>query len=224
MIEATDQIQTPAVPNSPFPEALPETLSQPAVPNVPQPDAILDESMLTAEIAQLWQVHADFKTSLRQQSQNLHSLRAELGKKLSEMKQILARPGRNGLWSSWLKERRIPRATADRLALKFERSLNPDGNRLTESISEPTEEEIQNLLDKVEPKLRRALRTPASVYRFIELLASSFALDRKDTEEGFVIVRPCQQVSVVDSLPAEPSVEPASLGAEALVGANSVTT
>jgi hypothetical protein len=100
MSEATDQIQTPAVPDSAFPEAVAETLSQPAVPNVPQPDATPDEAVLTAEIAQLWQIHSDYKSSIKHQTQSLRALRAELGKRLAEMKQVLAKPGRAGGWSA----------------------------------------------------------------------------------------------------------------------------
>jgi hypothetical protein len=105
--------------------------------------------------------------------------------------------------------------------LKFERSVNPDGNCLSESISEPSEEEIQNIFDKVAPKLRRVLRTPASVYRFIDLLTFSFALDRKDTEEGILIVKPAQHTGVGGPVLAESPVEPALPVADPVVEVNS---
>ena len=109
------------------------------------------------------------------------------------MKELLARPGRNGQWSAWLKERAIPRATADRLALKYEQSLHPHANCLTESISEPTEDEIEKLFAKVFPKLRRVLRTPQSQFRFVELLTSAYnGVDHRMTEEGLLIVKPSQ--------------------------------
>lgn len=212
MLETPDQIQTPAVPDPPFLEsATPNTSSQSAVPDVPPPDATPDETALTAEITELWRLHTDYAASMRDQSQNLRSLRAELAKKLAEMKQVLAQPGRLGKWSGWLKEKGIPRATADRLVAKYERSLHPDSNCLTEQITEPTEEEIQTLLDKVVPKLRRVLRTPASAYLFLDLMTSAFTLDRKDTEEGFVVLRPVNQTALVEPAPAEALGEPASL-------------
>jgi len=55
---------------------------------------------------------------------------------------------------------KIARSTSDRLVAKHERSLNPDLNCSTDSISEPIEAEIQCLLDKITPKLR-VLRTPS---------------------------------------------------------------
>lgn len=205
MSETAEQIQNSVLPEPPVAE-LPPLSSE---PQTPEPEApAQDETALTAEITELWQIHNDFKTSLRQQSQSLHSLRAELGKKLAEMKQILARPGCSGKWSSWLKDHKIARSTADRLVAKHERSLNPDPNCLTGSISEPTEAEIKCLLDKVAPKLRRVLRTPQSVYRFVGLLTSSLALDHKESEQGFIVLKPPSTAAVEQSVPQDAQAEP----------------
>jgi hypothetical protein len=165
------------------------------VSEIPLPEVPAhDEIALTDQIIQLWQEHNDYKTSIRHQTQDLRALRTELGKRLAEMKEVLAKPGRSGQWSSWLKERKIPRATADRLVTNYEQSLNPDGNRLIESISEPTEAEIQKLFAKMFPKLRRVLRTPQSVYRFIDLLSlSSDGTERRVTDEGIWILKPLAQ-------------------------------
>lgn len=205
MLETPDQIQTPVLP-------------EPLLPDTPQPDSpSQDEAALTAEIVQLWQVHQDCQSTIKQETQQFRSLRNELGKLLHQMKGLLARRGRNGQWSAWLKERKISRATADRLVLRFERSLHPDGNCLTESISEPTDEEIQSLFAKIVPKLRRALRTPASAYRFLDLFSSSFdGLYRRVTEEGLMIVRPAQQTAATDFLSAEFLVEPARVTTDVL--------
>jgi hypothetical protein len=217
MLEISDQIQAPVLPESPVPE-IPR---QCPASEIPQPDGAPDEAALTAEIAQLWQIHSDYKTSIKHQSESLRTLRTELGKKLSDMKRILARPGCGGEWSGWLKHRKISRATADRLVIRYERSLHPDTNCLTEAISEPSQEAIQSLFDKVAPRLRKVLRTPTSVYRFIELLTSSFeGVDRRLTEEGILILKPAQQVAVVDSVPAESPVEPAPSIADVVVEAD----
>ncbi|MBZ5598469.1 MAG: hypothetical protein LAO03_22175 [Acidobacteriia bacterium] len=205
MLETTEQIQTPAV--SEFPAA--EIPAQPSEPRTPEPEHLAqDEAVLSAKITKLWRLHTDYKGTIKNQTENLRSLRAELGRKLAEMKQVLARPGRNGQWSGWLKQNRISRATADRLVAKYERSLQSDSNCLTEQITEPSEQEIQNILAKLAPKLRKVLRTPASVYRFIDLLASSFEVHRKETEEGFVVLRPVKQTTVADSVSAGFLVEP----------------
>jgi hypothetical protein len=179
MLETIEQCQHPV-------------LAESTVTEIPQPETPLqDEIALTDKIVQLWQEHNDYKTSIKHQTQDLRMLRTELGKYLAEMKEMLAKPGRAGQWSSWLKERKIPRATADRLVTNYERSLNPNGNRLSESISEPTEDEIQKLFAKIFPKLRRVLRTPGSVYRFINLLTLSCdGTERRVTEEGILVMKP----------------------------------
>jgi hypothetical protein len=136
----TDQTQTLAVPESPTTEIAPQAGTETAESQTPEPEhPVQDEVALTAQITELWRLHTDNNGSIKSQTENLRSLRAELGKRLSEMKQLLARPGRNGQWSARLKQNRISRATADRLVLKIERPVNPDGNCLTESISEPAE-------------------------------------------------------------------------------------
>lgn len=207
MIEAAEHVQNlvlpvPEVPAPRPPELPPQVPADPSQPNT----ASQDESSLTAQISELWRLHTDYAATMRSQSQNLRSLRTELGKKLSEMKLVLARPGRSGQWSGWLKERKIPRATADRLVAKYERALNPDGNRLTEAISEPTEEEIKTLFGKVAGKLRRGLRTPASAYRLLDLLSASLAVNREDREEGFIIFKPSAHGALEQSVPAEAQV------------------
>jgi len=182
MLETIEQCQHPV-------------LAESKVPEIPEPETpSQDEAALTDQIVQLWQEQNDCKISIRHQTQNLRALRTELGKRLAEMKEVLAKPGRSGQWSSWLKERKIPRATADRLVTNYERSLSPDGNRLIESISEPTEDEIQKLFAKIFPKLRRVLRTPQSVYRFIDLLTiSSDGTCCRLTEEGLLLIKPLPQ-------------------------------
>jgi hypothetical protein len=120
----------------------------------------------------LWVAHGNAKIAARATNEELRALRAKLGEQLSEMKQRLAKPGRGGQWSSFLEERQIPRATADRLVARHLRSLNPDANLLTEPIAEPTEEEVQKLFTSVWSKLRRTLRSRQSLILFIDLLTA----------------------------------------------------
>lgn len=165
--------------------------------------ALEDESFLTTEIAQLWESHKGFQSIIKQESQSLRELRGLLGKYLFHLKQVLAKPGRSGQWSSWLASQRIPRATADRLAAKYQRSLDPDGNCVSEAISEPTEEEIQKLLKTISPRLVRVLRTSQSQYRFLELLTTICGETIcRATDEGLLIFKPSQQSAPVQ-IPTE---------------------
>src|ERR1700722_9290930 len=119
------------------------------------------EQMIGETITSLWSEHLNAKNTARATNEELRVLRAKLGEQLSEMKQMLSKPGRDGQWSGFLRERNIPRATADRLVGRHLRSLNPDANCATEDVSEPTDtdEEVRKLFAMVWPKLRRTLRS-----------------------------------------------------------------
>jgi hypothetical protein len=136
------------------------------------PETMQSQNELGESITNLWAAHANAKIAARATNEELRALRAKLGERLSEMKQILAKPGRGGQWSGFLRERNIPRATADRLVERHLRSLNPDENCVTEDVSEPTDEEVQKLFIAVWPKLRRTLRSQQSVRLFVDLLIS----------------------------------------------------
>ena len=197
MLETTEQVHTPEFLDAPISET----------PQADDPSQ--DEGVLTSKIGQLWQMHGEYQKSIKHETEQLRALRNELGKLFHQIKELLARPGRNGQWSAWLKEREIPRATADRLALRYERSLHPHANCLTESISEPTEEEIQKVFFKVLPKLRRVLRTPQGLYRFVDLLTLAFdGAGRRVTEDGILLTKPSQNAMSKEFLAGEIVAEP----------------
>jgi hypothetical protein len=197
MLETSEQIPDPVLADSPVPQ-----ISQPESPSS-------DEGTLTNEIVELWQVHESHQKSIKHETEQFRALRNELGKLLHQMKELLATPGRNGQWSAWLKARAIPRATADRLALKYERSLNPHANCLTEQLTEPSENEIRVLFEKVFPKLRRVLRTPQGLYRFVDLLTLSFdGAGRRVIEDGILVMKPSQNTMSKEFLAGEIVAEP----------------
>jgi hypothetical protein len=136
------------------------------------PEATDPQTEIGEAITNLWSAHLNAKNTARVTNQELRTIRAKLGEQLSEMKLILSKPGRDGQWSGFLRERNIPRATADRLVERHLRSLNPDENCATEELSEPTEEEIKKLFAAVWPKLRRTLRSRQSVDLFVRLLTA----------------------------------------------------
>jgi hypothetical protein len=136
------------------------------------PETVEAHNELGTAITNLWSMHLNAKNAARATNEELRTLRAKLGEQLSEMKQILAKPGRGGQWSSFLMERGIPRATADRLVERHLRSLNLDENCVTEEVSEPTDEDVQKLFTSLWPKLRRTLRSRQSLDLFVALLTS----------------------------------------------------
>jgi hypothetical protein len=146
-----------------------ESLATEFTPEPTDPQTEIGEA-----ITNLWVAHANAKIAARATNDELRTIRAKLGEHLSEMKHILAKPGRSGQWSSFLHVRGIPRATADRLVARHLRSLDPNANCATEELSEPTDtdEDVRKLFIAVWPKLRRTLRSRQSLQLFVDLLRS----------------------------------------------------
>ncbi|HEX8800585.1 MAG TPA: hypothetical protein VF772_18335 [Terriglobales bacterium] len=87
------------------------------------------ERKLATDINDLWSMHIQAQNTVATTKEELKVIRQRLGKRLIDMKLLLARPGRNGQWSSFLQEHGIPRTIADRLVARHERSLVPGVRR-----------------------------------------------------------------------------------------------
>jgi len=128
------------------------------------------------------------------------------------MKPLLARPGRNGKWSSFLQEYGIPRTTADRVVAAYQRSVAPETNRTAGAIHEPTVQDIQRLFTSIRPRLAKILTTQESVYAFILCLISRASLPYERRDEGILLFHPRVSapgepkfVAPEDVSPAEPA-------------------
>src|SRR5580704_5185777 len=165
------------------------------------------QNELGEAITSLWSAHLNAKKTVRATNEELRALRAKLGEQLSAMKQILAKPGRGGQWSSFLAERQIPRATGDRLVARHLRSLDPNANCTTEHVSESTDEDVQSLFTSVWPKLRRTLRSRHSVDLFVRLLTAHCESGDMRVQEGPVVTQPTAAFDQPSS-DGDSSVEP----------------
>ena len=141
------------------------------------------------EIASLWSAHLSAKNAARATKEELCNIRAKLGEQLSAVKKMLVSPGRDGQWSGFLREHRIPRATGDRLVARHEKTINPPANCVSEADSEPTEKEIEAFFHTILPRLQRTLRTPASVYSFVVTLASHYGCGEM-VDRGILVLKP----------------------------------
>jgi hypothetical protein len=151
------------------------------------PAATDPQTELRQAITDLWIAHSTARNTVRMTKDELRAIRAKLGEQLCRMKEVLASPGRDGQWSGFLRERQIPRATADRLASRHLRSLNPEANCVSEPVFEPTDEDVQKLFASVWPKLRRTLRSPQSLDLFVRLLTSQFECCESTGQESPVV-------------------------------------
>jgi hypothetical protein len=150
---------------------------------------IQSEQELSNEIASLWSAHVNAKNTARATNQDLRKIRAKLGEHLYRMKDILAKPGRDGQWSGFLRDSNIPRATADRLVARHQQSLNPDSNCVSEAIMEPTKAEIIKFFNSISPRLRRFLKTPNAVFNFIAMLTVYYRCGEV-TDRGILVLKP----------------------------------
>jgi hypothetical protein len=144
------------------------------------------EKILSEEIASLWSDHVRLSANYKTTAKELRQLRAKLAERLYDVKQLLCRVGRSGQWRSWLKERGIPRSSADRLCERHAETLGiknesaPPGAIKQENV-------IEELVQSILPRLRRKLADNQSVFRFIAAIGRAFGLD-SDIEEAYVWV------------------------------------
>jgi hypothetical protein len=148
------------------------------------------ERNLADEIRQLWAVHVAAKTTVRQTREELKTLRQRLGERLCAMKLLLAKPGRNGGWSSFLRSQGIAKATADRLVRKHEETTSPHPNIVSEEISEPSRDDVGRFLDALWPKMERKLPTPRSAYYFLWWFIGYSGLPYEMQKNGILVINP----------------------------------
>jgi hypothetical protein len=154
------------------------------------PETMESQNELGEAITSLWSAHLNAKHAARATNEELRTIRAKLGEQLSEMKKLLAKPGRGGQWSAFLLEKGIPRASGDRLVARHLRSLDPSANCVTEELSEPTDEDVQKLFIAVWPKIRRTLRSRQSVDLFVRLLTAHCESGDMRVQESPVVTQP----------------------------------
>ena len=171
-----------------------------AQPNTTQPDDGANETQLTQEISDLWSDHVRLSASRKATSKELRQIRASLAERLSGMKSLLSRPGRVGQWRGWLKQRGIPRSTADRLVSRHAETLVGDnGNVPTGAISEPGEANAEKLAKNVWLRFGKLLTTGESVVEFIGCIAKVSGVAHEWREEGLMIFHAVPQAA--DGLP-----------------------
>jgi hypothetical protein len=151
-----------------------------------------NETRLAQEIQQLWSVHSQTQTVLGHTKEELRTLRLELGRRLHEMKVLLACPGRAGKWSKFLSEQRIPRASADPYAKSYQITLNPPAEiASSEAIQDSEDETAPKILQNIWPKLRDVLTDPETAYHFVcALVQRCDTLQAEITDSGIAVKKP----------------------------------
>jgi hypothetical protein len=166
-------------------------------PGTTQPDDGAIETQLTEEISTLWSDHVRLSASRKTTSKELRQIRASLAERLHAMKSLLSHPGRGGQWRGWLKQRGIPRSTADRLVARHAETLGSDneGNVPTGAISNSPEESAEQLAKSVWQRFRKVLATDECVIRFIGCIAEISGVGHEQRAEGLVILKPAPKAA-----------------------------
>ena len=154
-------------------------------------EAFRAEVTLASEINELWSQHVAAENTIKHTQEELRVIRQVLAKKLYAMKQLLAKPGRNGKWASFLNDRNIARATADRYVKEYEKLLNPPAPE-----PEPSSDERPELHQPAtEPSTDKSSAPEPEGNRLREAISAPVA-DEQTAEEP---------TSVDGFAPAEPS-------------------
>ncbi len=149
------------------------------------------EAKLTTEIVRLWGDHRDGKIAVRRTRAEMKTLRLELGSKLHAMKAILVGTGREGGWAPYLREQKLPVATADRLVGEHQATLAaPKDKFLSEELPEVTVDEVRKLTKKMLSKLQHLLTSAELAFAFIdELFWNLEAAEGRETDDGVEVFR-----------------------------------
>jgi hypothetical protein len=111
---------------------------------------------------------------------------AVLAELLFRMKQKLSRIGCTGQWSSWLRQERIARSTADRLVAQYAESHGLTDDLRHREIAEPLEGNVCLAAQRTCKRLKNMLSTSRSRIMFLSCLADLLGLVVDINEDGSV--------------------------------------
>ena len=173
------------------------------IPTAPAPEAEAEtEEQLTVAIDELWTIHAQAQSIVKRTKEELKAVRNNLAARLYEMKLLLARPGRNGQWSSFLVEHGIARTSADRLVARHEKSISLDENGTAGAITELTNEEIDHVAKSVWSRVKKSLATHQAKYRFFSKLIIESGAPFEEFDDGVLLLLPVLVQEATDAATA----------------------
>jgi hypothetical protein len=187
VVAAEPEPEVQSIPDQPEPERQPEP-----EPVIIQDEDAAKESRLSEEIIGLWSQHIDLSGNRRATGKELRILRSKLAERLFVVKQLLCRAGRGGQWRGWLKQRGIPRSSADRFCERHAEILGIKNHDAPSGATEQ-EETFERLLQSCLPRLKRTLPDTQSVFRFIAAVGEAFGLKSETTDDCVMLSQPKEQ-------------------------------
>jgi hypothetical protein len=140
------------------------------------------DQYLAGEIVQQWSMRQSSRREIATRQAEVLKRDAVLGELLYRKKRELCKLGRNGRWCAWLKQRKIPRSTADRLVLQHAEFFRLEDEFPHRESSEPMDGNISQAAYRTSDRLENMLTTPRSRMTFIRCLADLLGLDLEFTD------------------------------------------
>jgi hypothetical protein len=141
---------------------------------------------LSGEIIHLWFQRKSVRREMTSQETELSRIDGVLSGLMYEQKKRLSRLGRNGGWSKWLAQHKIPRATADRLCMEHVEFFGLQHELATRERPEPLEGNISLAACRTSDRLEQMLKSPRSRMMFLSGLADRFGIAVDFGEGGSV--------------------------------------
>ena len=131
---------------------------------------------LSGEIIFQWFNRKSLQREMSGQQVELSRMDGVLSGLLYEQKKKLSRQGRSGGWSKWLSQHKIPRATADRLAMEHVEFFGLQHELPHRERDEPLDGNVCVAACRTSEKVEQKLKTPRSRLVFLRCLADRLGL------------------------------------------------
>ncbi|WP_162601762.1 hypothetical protein [Occallatibacter savannae] len=135
------------------------------------------DEYLAGEIIQQWSIRQGYRREMATLQAEIMKREAVLGDLLHRKKQQLCKLGRNGRWSAWLEQSKIPRSTADRLVIDHAEFFGLKEELNHRSESDPHDGTISQAARRTTDRLGHTLRSPRSRLTFLKCLGDLLGLE-----------------------------------------------
>lgn len=135
-----------------------------------------NDDYLSGEIIFQWFNRKSLQREMSGQQTELSRIDGILSGLLFQQKKRLSRLGRRGAWCGWLRQHKIPRATADRLAMEHVEFFGLQHEVPHRERDEPLDGNVCVAACRTSEKVEQKLKTPRSRLLFLRCLADRLGL------------------------------------------------
>ncbi len=136
-----------------------------------------NDGYLSGELISQWFQRKSLQREMSGLQAELSRMDGVLSGLLYEQKKRLSRLGRNGAWSGWLRQNKIPRSTADRLVLEHVEFFGLQHELPHREQTEPLVGNISIAACRTSNKFEQMLKSPRSRIMFLSCLADRLGLE-----------------------------------------------